>query len=389
MKVTNKIISLFTTAAFVASCNLYGNINKVNKTAIAADKIYTADGGFSADEIAASPVKPTITLTKKVISLDEAGETQQIDVIVSGADLKYCATEISIEYDPRILINITRAGNVDATHQQELLGQADLSELNNKKSIRLITAARGNYGYDGVLWTFNITLPSDAQMGDAYLFDIYYNSSPKNLSLFYGTEASADDKLMSAYTFTQGIYNEEYNNNFKADIEDIKKCSALADIPSYVDGYIAIESCSEPITTATTTILTTTMTTTTEAITTTTTEKTTTAERITTTKKTEIQTTTTTDITTPPTTTEPAISLGDVNSDGVIDSSDASSILVEYAAMSTGGKKTLTEGQRKAADVNSDGMTDSSDASKILQYYAYCSTGGKETDMLKWLDTNK
>lgn len=386
MKISKKIISIFTAAVFVASCNLYGNINK---TATAADKVYTADGGFSADEIAASPVKPTITLTKKVISIDEAGETQQIDVIVSGADLKYCSTGICIEYDPRIQINLLRSGTVDAVCQRELHGDACLEEMGDVKYLFLMTYGRDNYGSDGVLWSFNITLPSDSQIGDVYLFDISYLFSSKYEPLFYGRDVSKDDKLMSAYTFTQGIYNKEYNNNFKANEEDIYRCLALADIPSYVDGYIAIENCSEPITTATTTILTTTMTTTTEAITTTTTEKTTTAERITTTKKTEIQTTTTTDITTPPTTTEPAISLGDVNSDGVIDSSDASSILVEYAAMSTGGKKTLTEGQRKAADVNSDGMTDSSDASKILQYYAYCSTGGKETDMLKWLDTNK
>ena len=45
MKISKKIISIFTAAVFVASCNLYGNINK---TATAADKVYTADGGFSA-----------------------------------------------------------------------------------------------------------------------------------------------------------------------------------------------------------------------------------------------------------------------------------------------------------------------------------------------------
>lgn len=240
MKVTNKIISLFTTAAFVASCNLYGNINKVNKTAIAADKIYTADGGFSADEIAASPVKPTITLTKKVISIDEAGETQQIDVMVSGADLKYCSTCICIEYDPRIEINLLRSGTVDAVCQRELHGDAFLEEMDDVKYLFLMTYGRDNYGSDGVLWSFNITLPSDTQIGDAYLFDISYFYSAKYEPLFYGREVSKDDKLMSAYTFTQGIYNKEYNNNFKADIEDIKKCSALADIPSYVDGYIAI-----------------------------------------------------------------------------------------------------------------------------------------------------
>ena len=67
--------------------------------------------------------------------------------------------------------------------------------------------------------------------------------------------------------------------------------------------------------------------------------------------------------------------LGDVNSDGKVDSSDASLVLEEYAVIQTGGAGAFTENQKKAADVNKDGKTDSSDASKILEYYAMISTG--------------
>ena len=67
--------------------------------------------------------------------------------------------------------------------------------------------------------------------------------------------------------------------------------------------------------------------------------------------------------------------LGDVNDDGVVDSSDASKVLEEYARIQTGGEPTFTEKQKLAADVNKDNLTDASDASKILAYYAMISTG--------------
>lgn len=68
---------------------------------------------------------------------------------------------------------------------------------------------------------------------------------------------------------------------------------------------------------------------------------------------------------------------GDVNNDGSVDSTDASDVLIEYAAMSTGLYSTMNMIQKKAADVNYDGIIDSSDASAILTYYSHVSTGGK------------
>ncbi len=67
--------------------------------------------------------------------------------------------------------------------------------------------------------------------------------------------------------------------------------------------------------------------------------------------------------------------LGDLNKDDVVDSSDASLVLSEYAKIQTGSESTFTGEQNKIADVNNDEVIDASDASKILIYYAAVSTG--------------
>lgn len=68
--------------------------------------------------------------------------------------------------------------------------------------------------------------------------------------------------------------------------------------------------------------------------------------------------------------------LGDVDGDGKISASDATDVLQEYSALSTGQPATLDAKQKKAADVNKDGSVDASDATSILAYYSALSTNG-------------
>ncbi|SFX96449.1 dockerin type I domain-containing protein [Ruminococcus sp. XPD3002] len=75
----------------------------------------------------------------------------------------------------------------------------------------------------------------------------------------------------------------------------------------------------------------------------------------------------------------PEYTLGDVNEDGMINSSDATAILVAYSAMSTGEPSGLTDAQIIAADVDFNDKIDASDATGVLQYYSYLSTGGKDS----------
>lgn len=70
-----------------------------------------------------------------------------------------------------------------------------------------------------------------------------------------------------------------------------------------------------------------------------------------------------------------SLSIGDLNSDGVVDSTDASDILSVYSLLSTGNKSEVDEKKYNVSDVNNDGYIDSTDSSEVLTYYSYVSTG--------------
>ncbi len=67
-----------------------------------------------------------------------------------------------------------------------------------------------------------------------------------------------------------------------------------------------------------------------------------------------------------------AYKVGDVNGDGKINASDASTILSAYAELANKGTCLLI---RELADVNGDNKIDSSDASSVLRQYSTASTG--------------
>ena len=72
---------------------------------------------------------------------------------------------------------------------------------------------------------------------------------------------------------------------------------------------------------------------------------------------------------------EPKFKLGDTNSDGKVDATDASYILSLYAKIST-SSEAPTEFEWAVCDVDGDGRIDATDASTVLAYYSYVSTGG-------------
>lgn len=86
---------------------------------------------------------------------------------------------------------------------------------------------------------------------------------------------------------------------------------------------------------------------------------------------------------------DPPYPKGDVNDDGYIDSVDASAVLAEYAAISSGNKSYFNDLQKKSADVNSDGYIDAVDASTILAYYAYISSEGASGSLDDFMQKNR
>ena len=56
-----------------------------------------------------------------------------------------------------------------------------------------------------------------------------------------------------------------------------------------------------------------------------------------------------------------------------------------YAAVQSGGDSDLDDAQTSAADVDGNGVVDASDASTILAYYAFVQTGSKDTSFEDFL----
>ena len=61
--------------------------------------------------------------------------------------------------------------------------------------------------------------------------------------------------------------------------------------------------------------------------------------------------------------TKPDVTYGDVNGDGIINSTDAAIVY-----RSVNGRYTLTDSQKLSADVNGDGAVNSTDAALIYRY---------------------
>ena len=79
---------------------------------------------------------------------------------------------------------------------------------------------------------------------------------------------------------------------------------------------------------------------------------------------------------------------GDIDGNGIVDASDASTILLYYVKLQTGGVSWFNEKQILFADVNSDKKIDASDASLVLAYYCYTSTNKEFLKMKEWVSGN-
>lgn len=242
-----------------------------------------ANGGFTENEINSASDKIKLTADKKVISLDEASNSQTVDITVSGGARKYSTTGFYVLYDSRLKIKDEDTIIDSANELIKNLGQhcSKVKESSNEKDMSCVFVSTATYkdsGTEGKYCSIKFLLPDNAKSGDVYPIDISYSYNGIAGSMFTNYKEDRTGKLMQAYVFTKGIFNKEYNNNFKASTEDIAKCPALTNIAGDVDGYIAIED--DGSTPVTTTTATTTSTTTTTTITTTTTTTTTSAKFI-------------------------------------------------------------------------------------------------------------
>lgn len=239
--VFQKLLATFAVTAVALSSNSF--------TSLAA-----ANGGLDNAAIEASEVKPVITVSKEVITLDEAiaSPTRKVTLTLSGGtDDMWASSGLHVNYDPRLEVELTRSGLPavgigEAVCDLSVATKEDVtaSEV-GMKGLFIATAGIGNYGRDGEMYTLNFTLPADVKEGDIFPIDLYYKESPSAMDVFI--DAARENAAMQAYLFTKGIYNED-TNPYPGD--------DYLEAGSSFDGYIAIagEPAKTEVTTVTSTV---------------------------------------------------------------------------------------------------------------------------------------
>ncbi|MBQ6211749.1 MAG: hypothetical protein IJJ57_02510, partial [Ruminococcus sp.] len=240
------------TAKPAASTSVVTTVNSGVSTTVSVPVSTTvpkADGGFSADEIAASPVKPLASLSKLVLPADSAGDTVTVYYTLSGCEGEYSTFATHFRMDSRLEIPVDENSGKLSIKKGSAL--ENCPALNTGKYAKpdegwneyyLMDVESDNTGTDGVIAEITVKIPENAKPGDVYPIDINYRPGDRFTSIVSPEDRAA---LMQAYFFTNGIYNEDYNSQFKASADDIKNVSKLAELPLYCDGYIAIEDTAE------------------------------------------------------------------------------------------------------------------------------------------------
>ncbi len=213
----------------------------------------SADGGYTDEEIENSEVKPRIIVSKEVLSLDyaKANPKRTVTISIYGAEYKYCCTGLRFHFDERLTIGLRKTGKPDikrgpATDTFLFAVERDKgwddegthsSNIDPSKAKQVgmdgffvASASAGDDGADGLLYSFDVTLPDDIQPGDVFPIDVLYKENAYASDMF--TDYGNKYPTMGPYLFTRGIYNKDINPYPGDD---------YLEAGSEYDGYIAIK----------------------------------------------------------------------------------------------------------------------------------------------------
>jgi hypothetical protein len=167
--------------------------------------IYNATG----IDLDSAIVTPTLSLSRIEVPINKVNDNRvlTVELTVSGADEQYASTGLHISYDERLTLVPNKKGKC-AT-----LGPAgDSLMAGSRKGLYpndffVYSAAEGNYGYDGVLWSFQLQLPETVNVGDTFPIEILYRGENGNNDAFKNVEGHGQDicDKMEAWVFTKGI----------------------------------------------------------------------------------------------------------------------------------------------------------------------------------------
>ena len=157
-------------------------------------------------DLSKATVKPTLTLSSEKLDYDAAkGATVTITLTVGGADKKYAATGLHVNYDSRLKL-VPNEDDELATKGPAGSGLGAEIQPDGTHGIFMATDASGDKGKNGVLWSFDFQLPTEIDInGDKFPIEIVYQTKPSAEDLFTNVAKDEVGELMQAYVFTQGV----------------------------------------------------------------------------------------------------------------------------------------------------------------------------------------
>ncbi len=161
-----------------------------------------------------SRVKPTLSVSRLEIPVNiaKANPDQVVSVSVANAERKYSSVGLHICFDSRLRIvpafEWKDNPDLELMCDWEKAGKAlgGTSMRQDAHTFFATAACKNDYGLNGELLTFTLTLPADVEVGDEYPIEILYRKGDRFASTMMSDE---DSNLMEAWTFTNGI-NQGY-----------------------------------------------------------------------------------------------------------------------------------------------------------------------------------
>ena len=158
---------------------------------------------YTAEQIASAETKPTISATQAVYTMEEIdamGGIIPVTISVTGADMKWCLSNMHLYYDAALTPVTNVLGYPESTWGEAATYLSCVNSV-EEGSIFTATAANENYGFDGDIVTYNFRLPEDYAPGDVYSLDLRYVSG----DIFTNNIKDEAGMLMQAYAFSNLI----------------------------------------------------------------------------------------------------------------------------------------------------------------------------------------
>ena len=337
-----------------------------------------------------STIRPELYITQADVEYSGSigGSVQKVEFTMQGTQNSYSAVGLNIYYDDRLTIKPDNSGKI----AQKCEALSDM-ELDCKKFVDgqlfLSIYSGSGHGSDGVAWTVDFVLPSDASVGDVYPIGVEYYEDEYTHDCFQNVPRDDKSDLMEAWFFKNGIHNgyiriSEKQTEPPTDPVTEPPTDPVTEPPTDPVTEPPTDPVTEPPTDPVT-----------EPPTDPVTEPPT--DPVTEPPTDPVTEPPTDPVTEPPTdpVTEPSTdpkqptekeySLGDVNGNGRINVIDATMVLREASLLANNKPGILNDEQLIAADLDFNGRITVVDATLLLRYCSHLADKPKDNDILAWL----